>query len=381
MNAKQIINYIPTELLQELCLKYKTDHQVKKLDGVSMFQLLLYSFLTTREASYRVIEEVYHSISFARVASTKHSGVRYNSIRDRLISLNPAYFEAIFNACLEKFEREIHPSSNIISFDSTMVTASSKLLKSGMKVNKKGDKRYVKFTIGFRKIPVHAAIYSDQHHLSEDVALGETIMSFTCKEDDIIVFDRGLQSRKVLEQLNESEYQFVTRVNPNVRYEILDEKPLIRNESDLNEMIIEHDYIVRLYDKKNNPTKGFYRLIISSKEGEPLYFLSNMKELEAYEIAYIYKQRWQIEVFFRFIKQQLNFSHLLSRDENGIRVVLYMTLITAILLTVFKNANSYKGYKIPKIKLANQLEALLIEEIVLFCGGNPLIIKSFYDST
>jgi hypothetical protein len=381
MNAKQIINYIPTELLEELCLKFKIDHQVKKLDGVSMFQLLLYSFLTTREASFRVIEEVYHSISFARVASSKHAGVKYNSIRDRLIRLNPAYFEAIFNACLEKFEREIHPSSNIIAFDSTMVTASSKLLKSGMKVNKKGDKRYVKFTVGFRRIPVHAAVFSDQHHLSEDVALGETIMSFTHKDDDIIVFDRGLQSRKVLEQLNESEYQFVTRVNPHVRYEILSEQQLIRNDSDpSNDLIIEHDYIVRLYDKKNNPTKGFYRLILTMKNGEPLFFLSNIKELEAYEVAYIYKQRWQIEVFFRFIKQQLNFSHLLTRNENGIRVVLYMTLITAILLTVFKNVNSYKGYKIPKVKLANQLEALLIEEIVTLCGGNPQIIKSFYDS-
>jgi len=380
MNARQIINYIPTELLEALCLKFKIDHQVKKLDGVSMFQLLLYSFLTTRETSFRVIEEVYHSISFARVASTKHLGVKYNSIRDRLIRLNPAYFEAIFNACLEKFETEIYPSSNIIAFDSTMVTASSKLLKCGMKVNKKGDKRYVKFTIGFRRIPVHAAIFSDQHHLSEDVALGETIMSFTHKDDDIIVFDRGLQSRKVLEQLNESEYQFVTRVNPNVRYEILSEQPLIRNNSDSNDLIIEHDYIVRLYDKKNNPTKGSYRLILTTKDGEPLYFLSNMKELEAYEVAYIYKQRWQIEVFFRFIKQQLNFSHLLTRNENGIKVVLYMTLITAILLTVFKNVNSYKGYKIPKVKLANQLEALLIEEIVALCGGNPHIIKSFYDS-
>ena len=380
MNAKQIINYIPTERLQELSLKFKIDHQVKKSDGVSMFQLLLYSFLTTRETSFRVIEEVYHSISFARVASTKHLGVKYNSIRDRLIRLNPAYFEAIFNACLEKFETEIHPSSNIIAFDSTMVTASSKLLKCGMKVNKKGDKRYVKFTIGFRRIPVHAAIFSDQHHLSEDVALGETIMSFTHKDDDIIVFDRGLQSRKVLEQLNESEYQFVTRVNQNVRYEILSEQPLIRNNSDSNDLIIEHDYIVRLYDKKNNPTKGSYRLILTTKDGEPLYFLSNMKELEAYEVAYIYKQRWQIEVFFRFIKQQLNFSHLLTRNENGIKVLLYMTLITAILLTVFKNVNSYKGYKIPKVKLANQLEALLIEEIVALCGGNPHIIKSFYDS-
>jgi hypothetical protein len=59
VNARQIINYIPTELLQKLSGEYNVDFQVKKLDGVSMFKLLLYSFLTTRETSYRVIEEVY----------------------------------------------------------------------------------------------------------------------------------------------------------------------------------------------------------------------------------------------------------------------------------------------------------------------------------
>jgi IS4 transposase len=133
--------------------------------------------------------------------------------------------------------------------------------------------------------------------------------------------------------------------------------------------------------KKNKPTKGFLRLIITWKGETPLYFLTNIEELSAREITHIYKERWQIEVFFKFIKQQLNFSHLLSRNENGIKVVLYMTLIAAILLTAFKNANKLKGYKIPKIKLANQLEALIIEDIVVLCGGNPLLIKQFYNSS
>ncbi|MCW0485045.1 IS4 family transposase [Gaoshiqia sediminis] len=380
MNARQIINYLPVELLQKLSLEYNVDFQVKKLDGVSMFKLLLYSFLTTRETSYRVIEEIYHSISFAKVASSVKQGVKYNSIRDRLISINPSFFEAIFKECLQKFEAHLQPSSNIVSFDSTLVAASSKLLKNGMKINKKGDKRYVKFTMGFRKIPVYAAIFNDQHHLSEDIALGEAIMDYTNKDDDIIVFDRGLQSRKVLEQLCFAEYQFVTRVNPNIRYKILEELTVPTN-NDLSSLAIKHDYVVQLFDKKNKPTKSFYRLIISEKEGSPLLFLTNIKDLQAYEVAHIYKERWQIEVFFKFIKQQLNFSHLLSRDEDGIRNVLYLTLISSILLTVFKNVNNYKGYKIPKIKLANQLEALLIEDIVILCGGNPQLIRTFYNSS
>lgn len=381
MNAKQILNYIPEDLLNSLSLEYNVDYQVKKLNGVSMFKLLLYSLLTTRETSYRVIEEIYHSISFAKVADEVYPGVKYNSIRDRLTNINACFFESIFYECLKLFEVQIEPSTNIISFDSTLITASSKLLRNGMKINKKGDKRYLKFTMGFNRIPVKASFFSDQRYVSEDIALREVILSYTTKTDDIIVFDRGLQSRKAYEQLSEANFRFVTRVNPFVKYSILKELKIKSQKKIDDTLSIDHDYIVTLYDKKNNPTKGFYRLIISTKDGKPLCFLTNIEELHAFEIAHIYKQRWQIEVFFKFLKQHLNFSHLLSRNENGIKVILYMTLIAAILLTVFKSSNNYKGYKIPKLKFANQLEVLLIEDIVKLCGGNPEIIKSFYNSS
>jgi hypothetical protein len=381
MNAKQILNYIPEDLLNSLSLEYNVDYQVKKLNGVSMFKLLLYSLLTTRETSYRVIEEIYHSISFAKVADEVYPGVKYNSIRDRLTNINSCFFESIFYECLKLFELQIEPSTNIISFDSTLITASSKLLRKGMKINKKGDKRYLKFTMGFNRIPVTASFFSDQRYVSEDIALREVILSYTTKTDDIIVFDRGLQSRKAYEQLSVANFRFVTRLNPYVKYSILSELKIKSQKKSDDTLSIDHDYIVTLYDKRNNPTKGFYRLIISTKDGKPLYFLTNIEELHAFEIAHIYKQRWQIEVFFKFLKQHLNFSHLLSRNENGIKVILYMTLIAAILLTVFKSSNNYKGYKIPKLKFANQLEVLLIEDIVKLCGGNPEIIKTFYNSS
>ncbi|MCH4831171.1 transposase [Flavobacterium columnare] len=100
-------------------------------------------------------------------------------------------------------------------------------------------------------------------------------------------------------------------------------------------------------------------------------FLTNNKILTTKEVVDIYKQRWEIEVFFKFIKQNLNFSHLLSRDENGVKVIMYMTLITAILLIVYKNLNELKGYKIPKLKFAQELEVLIIKDIVKRCGGDP----------
>ena len=63
-------------------------------------------------------------------------------------------------------------------------------------------------------------------------------------------------------------------------------------------------------------------------------------DYSATEIAELYKRRWEIEVFFKFIKQHLDFSHLLSRNENGMKVEMYMTLITAILLIVHKKESA-----------------------------------------
>ena len=140
---------------------------------------------------------------------------------------------------------------------------------------------------------------------------------------------------------------------------------------------------VILFDKRNKKTNGFLRLIIAKEKenGEIFYFLTNSKSLKTKEVANIYKQRWEIEVFFKFIKQNLNFSHLLSRNENGVKVIMYMTLITAILLIVYKKLNDLKGYKIPKLKFAQELEVLIIKDIVEKCGGNPNTVDGILNSS
>ena len=52
-----------------------------------------------------------------------------------------------------------------------------------------------------------------------------------------------------------------------------------------------------------------------------------------------------------------------------------MTLISSILLTVYKKANNLKGYKIPKMKFAQELEVLIIKDIASRCGGNPELVN------
>lgn len=371
MKVSEVLNYIPKEELERLSLEYKIDHQVKKLDGQTMFQLLLFSMLNVKDNSLRMMEEFYHSIAFKSIANKSFEGVKYNSIRDRLVSINADYFESIFKICLDKFqEKYLIRKDNIISFDSTLVSISSKLLKEGMQINKKGDKRYIKFSIAFSQIPIHSKIFTEQSFISEDFALKTLIQEYSFSKENILVFDRGIQARKTFDEFNKNEFTFVTRLNNNSKFEVILENKITENETE--RLFIQRDIEVRLFAKKGR-TESFLRLIIAQEkqEGGVFYFLSNSKTLTAKDICDIYKQRWEIEVFFKFIKQNLNFSHLLSRDPNGVKVVLYMTLIMAILLTVYKKLNNLKGYKIPKLKFANELEIIIMKDVVLKCGGDP----------
>lgn len=104
---------------------------------------------------------------------------------------------------------------------------------------------------------------------------------------------------------------------------------------------------------------------------EKICFVTNILDEDCYTLAKWYKQRWEIETFFKFIKQHLNVKHLVSRNENGIKVMIYMTMILAILIIAYKKINAIKGFKIAKLKFEIELENEIIKTIVTLCGGDP----------
>ena len=71
------------------------------------------------------------------------------------------------------------------------------------------------------------------------------------------------------------------------------------------------------------------------------------------ELAELYRLRWQIEIFFRFLKQYLGYEHLVSRSENGIRVMVWMSLIAALLLVWYRHRTGIdRGWRSVKFWLA-----------------------------
>lgn len=106
-----------------------------------------------------------------------------------------------------------------------------------------------------------------------------------------------------------------------------------------------------------------------------MLFITNIAGMSETDITEIYRSRWDIEVFFKFIKQHLNFTHLLNRTENGIRVVMYVTMTVAILLAEYKKQKKLSGFKIPKRKFAQELENDILYNFVILCKGDAEVAK------
>jgi hypothetical protein len=109
-------------------------------------------------------------------------------------------------------------------------------------------------------------------------------------------------------------------------------------------------------------TDDHFRLVIIESKiegGKEYWFLTNDFKRSAKEIAQAYRKRWDIEVFFRFLKQELNVSHLVSLNKNGIQVILYMALTVAMMVLMYKKANNI-GYKTAKRRFAIEVRDLAI---------------------
>jgi Transposase DDE domain len=381
MTVRELIKLIPDRVFQELAVETKVDAQVKKLSGEVIFKLILFSMLNSEKLSLRVMEKLLQSAQFKSFSGYDILDSKFNSIRDRICTINAEYFEKLFANIFSIYNKELKEEQALSKTDSTYVALAAKLFVGGMKT---GDEttRFVKYSVNLKgSLPASVKIFTAQQYLSEDVALPDLIDASSHLEGNIVVFDRGIKSRKAFEKFTDTGKWFITRSAQGIRYKAERSKDIGEKTSTSTVTIIS-DQIGKLMSKEQKITEHQYRIIKATidSSGEQICFVSNLLEEDAYLIAAWYKQRWEIEIFFKFIKQHLSVKHLVSRDENGIKVMLYMTMISAILILAYKKINKLKGYKITKLQFELELENELIREIVILCGGNPARAPHLFSS-
>jgi len=152
---------------------------------------------------------------------------------------------------------------------------------------------------------------------------------FLNKSEATYIFDRGYLSLKRFRQMNEDGYFFVTRPRTDTVVQVVKEF----DTSDSSAII--HDQQVIL-GEHNNPLNTYRLIVIRRKGRSNLRIITNRYDLKAKEIGQMYRSRWQIELFFKHIKQHMTIKNYFSQSEEGVTNQIYMAMIVYLLTLLMK---------------------------------------------
>lgn len=160
------------------------------------------------------------------------------------------------------------------------------------------------------------------------------------------VFDKGYCDYNWWYQLQSKGAYFVTRFKKNANYEVLHEHSTVAEQSPVMSDEVVQFGKKRLGGKRVNDYRDEpVRRVVIEREGHvtPLILVTNDFARTAEEIAGLYKNRWKIELFFKWIKQHLKLKRFYAFSENAVRLQIYSALISYLLLHLFHRRSGFPG--------------------------------------
>jgi hypothetical protein len=228
----------------------------------------------------------------------------------------------------------------LTAVDGTLIPALSKMTWALWKTDRQAVKAHAQFDLQ-KHVPVKITI-------TEGNGNEKQVLANELEPGRIYVKDRGYASLALFQKILDNESSFVCRLRDNAVYDILDEHDLTNDAKDAG---IVFDRKVRLGSKKVKELLSVPVRLIAIKctphikraktgrggpeQGETLLIATDRFDLEADVVALIFKQRWSIEIFFRFFKHVLGCRHLLSYNQNGIELQTYAAIIASMLIAIW----------------------------------------------
>lgn len=385
-----LIKLLPIDRLSAIATDCKADYKVKKLSAMRMMSIMTCAFLETTRLSQRIIGNEWSNHEFSHLfgLSTEDGKVSHSSISERLDKMPVKFFEDSYALISDIGERltdtEDRARHNLVRVDSSMVQDVLGILKDGIRAGRKSgtghpDRKQLKYTMAFDGFKVIASeIFDKPTYASEDQALPSVVLNAIASSkyhNEVYLFDRGVSSTKKLGEIDsaalENKETFVGRLKLSRR--IVDEKPFESEGDKAGDGIeILADSTGHLACKSGKADRHPYRFIrlritkdripariVKGKRrvyDDEILLVTNDFKSSALEICGYYRRRWDIEVFFKFLKQNLSMAHLISSSDNGLKIILYMMLIVATLVMIFEKLNSLgpkEAIQIMKIQLMN----------------------------
>ena len=349
----QLIVFLDRNKFNYIVRKHDGDKYVKHFTCWNQLLSLMFGQLSNRESLRDLIialdahhSKCYH-LGIGRNVS-RSSLARANQDRDYHIFEEYAYY--LINEARQKRATEIFKlSGNIYAFDSTTIDlclavfwwAKFRKKKGGIKVH----------TLYDVETQIPAFIHITEAAVHDSKAMKE----IPYESGSYYIFDRAYNNFKMLYKVHQIDAFFVVRAKKNLQYKSIKWKRRLPKNV-LSDVTIE---LIGFYPKQYYPEQ--FRLVRywDEEQKREFVFLTNAMHISALQVAELYKNRWQVELFFKWLKQHLKIKKFWGTTENAVRVQIYSAICTYCLVAIVQHdmqldRSTYEVLQILSISLTDK---------------------------
>lgn len=192
--------------------------------------------------------------------------------------------------------------------------------------------------------------------------------------DSIITVDRGYYDFKWFYALHLKRVFFITRAKQNLKYVVTGQQQVPKNKGVISDQTIR---LSGYYQQQYYPEELRLITFYDSNKKEELVFITNNYKLAASTIAELYKHRWQIELFFKWIKQNLKIKTFLGTNENSVMTQIWTAMIYYLLLAFikFQTRYAFSMHELTRVIGETLMEHLDIIELLRTKFDNLKLLK------
>ena len=364
----QLMDFLPWKTFHRIVDRHHGDRYVKSMTCAEQFRVMAFAQLTYRE-SLRDIEVCLS----AQSAKLYHMGLRQEIKRSTLADANEARdwrIHAAFAEHLIALARKLYVDDSIgfelantaYALDSTTIDlclsvfpwAPFRTTKAAVKMHTLLDLR--------GNIPTFIHISDGKLH---DVNVLDVLVP---EAGAIYVMDRGYVDFERLHAMHQASAFFVTRAKSNTRLRRVYSAQVDRDTGIICDQTVA---LVGYYSRRDYPVHLRRIRFKDPESGKTLVFLTNNFALPAQTICALYKARWQVELFFKWIKQHLRIKKFYGTSENAVKSQIWIAVSVYVLVAIVKKRLNLDAslYTLLQIFSLTLFEKMPIQQA--FAGNDP----------
>ncbi len=371
----QVMDFMPLPIFRRCVAKYQGDFRVRKFSCLDQFLCMAFAQITYRE-SLRDIEVCLRSQN----KKLYHMGIRGKVSRSTLAEANENRDWRIYAELAQHLiatARELYSTDSFLAdLEETVYALDSTTIDLCLSVFPWANFRKTKAAIKLHTLLDMRGNIPAFIHISDGKLHDVNALDFLPIEAGAYyVMDRGYLDFRRLFSLSQTSAFFVTRAKSNTKYRRLYSHPVDRTTCLICDQTI---VLTGVATKKDYPEKLRRVKFQDSETGKSLVFLTNNFTLPALTIAQLYRSRWQVELFFKWIKQHLRIKTFFGTSENAVKSQIWLAISVYVLVAIMKKRLNLKEslYTILQIISVTAFEKTSIYQLVTEMDCKTEIIQT-----